>query len=89
VAGVTVVALAGLLLASPFILRRWHEHGYCRDEHNAIVANHERLRTQGQPDPYYDEHFVERQDFMSICLAKQENQRHGAFGLFHGPRGDD
>lgn len=81
---VVIVAVGAGVWIAPSAVRNWHEHRYCRSESNAIVANHKRNAVG--PDPYYEEHFVVRKDFMNLCLAKEKCQRHGLFGLEHGPR---
>lgn len=67
-------------------VRNRRERGYCRREYTATVANHKGHVAAGESDPYYEEHFVKNQDFTSRCLAVEKCQRHGLFGMGHGPR---
>ena len=84
--GAAVLAAGVSLSMAPAAIRNRRENRYCRSEQKAIVANHARLVAAGQPNFFYDEHFVGRQDYMDRCLAVERCQRHGPFGLFHGPR---
>jgi hypothetical protein len=86
VAAVVVMAAGLLVLGAPASFRDRHERRYCRSQSKAIVANHQRLIAEGHQDPFYEEHFVVRQDYMERCLAVQRCQRHGLLGLEHGPR---
>jgi hypothetical protein len=83
---VAFVAVGSAMWIAPSAVRNWHEHRYCRSEYNATLANHKRLVAEGQPDFYFNEHFVAHHDFMDRCLATEKCQRHGLFGLEHGPR---
>ncbi len=89
VGGVAVAAVLAAGLAAfgaPAAFRDRHERRYCRSQSKAIVANHQRLVAEGQQDPFYEEHLVVKQDYKERCLAVQRCQRHGLFGLEHGPR---
>lgn len=81
-----VLAVGAGVWVGPASIRNGHERRYCRSQQKAIVANHAHLVAEGSPDPFYDEHFVIRQDYMDRCLAVQRCQRHWLFGLEHGPR---
>lgn len=82
-----VVLVAGLAASGvPASVRDRHERRYCHSQSKAIIANHQRLVSEGHQDPFYEEHFVVKQDYTERCLAVQRCQRHGLFGLEHGPR---